>query len=272
MDPASGNVLVLLQPAEETAAGAPSVLNEGVLDGVAAIVGGHVDMRYELGTIVADTGAMAASADEFVVRLRGAGAHAARPHEGVNPITGGAALVSALQSVVTHAVAPGTPAVITVATFKSGVASNVIPESATISGSVRAISAADRRALHGEIARVVDSVAEAFRLDCDIEFQAGTPPLVNDAKCAEWARQAARNTLGDQSLRPLAEPNLGGEDFAFYLEKLPGCFFRVGGRGSDQESVPAHSSRFLPTDDAVLVGAMVLAETARLASSAFAQK
>jgi len=269
-DPAAGDVLVLLQPAEETAEGATAVLNEGVLDGVAAIVGGHVDMRYPLGTIVAERGAMAASADEFLIQLTGSGAHAARPHEGNNPITGGAALVSALQSVVAQIVAPGTPAVITVATFNGGVASNIIPANVTISGSVRAVSASDRQLLHREIARVGESIAQAFGLGASVEFLAGTPPLVNEPRCAEWARQAARNVLGDVSLRPLAEPNLGGEDFAFYLERLAGCFFRVGGRASSQQPIPAHSSKFLPSDDAVALGAAVLAETARIASAQIA--
>jgi amidohydrolase len=271
-NPAEGDVLVVLQPAEETAQGALAILEAGELDGVAAIVGAHVDMRYPLGTVVAQKGHMAASADEFVVKLTGAGSHAARPHEGINPILGAATLVSALQTVVLRNVPPGTPAVLTVATFNAGTASNVIPDVATITGTVRAVDSATRSILHREITSVADAIGAAFGLTVNVGFLAGTPPLVNAAASVAWVREAARTLLGQDALVPLAEPNLGGEDFAFYLERLPGCFFRVGGRASGQEVIPAHSSRFLPADDAVVVGAAVLAETARVASRALRRK
>ena len=268
--PAEGDVLVVLQPAEETGEGANAMMDAGVIEGAAAIIGAHVDMRYALGMVVADVGPMAASADEFSIKLRGSGAHAARPHEGINPVTGGAAIVTALDAVVAQTVPPGTPAVITTTTFNGGAASNVIPESARITGSVRAVNEADREALHREITRVAESIAAAFNLNVVVEFLAGTPSLVNGPESAEWAREAVRRILGDNALQRLAEPNLGGEDFAFYLEKLPGCFFRVGGRAPDQDLIPAHSSRFLPTDEAVSVGAVVLAEAARVAASSIA--
>ena len=267
-NPAEGDVLVVLQPAEETAQGAVALLESGHLDEVAAIIGAHVDMRYPLGTVVAQAGHMAASADEFAIKLTGAGSHAARPHEGINPIVGAAALVGALQSVVVHNVPPGTPAVLTVATFNAGTASNVIPELATLTGTVRAVDPVTRSTLHGEIRRVAEAVGSASGLSVKVEFLAGTPPLVNEASSAEWVREAVRTLLGEDALVPLAEPNLGGEDYAFYLERLPGCFFRVGARADGQEMIPAHSSRFLPADDAVVLGAAVLAESARLASRA----
>jgi len=225
-------------------------------------------MRYSLGTVVAQAGPMAASADEFSIELTGAGSHAARPHEGVNPIVGAANLVSALQSIVASNVAPGTPAVLTVATFNSGTASNVIPESASLAGTVRAVDTASRERLFAAISSVAEGVASAFGLALDLKFLAGTPPLINDTNCVEWTREAVGTVLGRDALVPLAGPNLGGEDFAYYLEKVPGCFFRVGGRALEQEMTPAHSSRFLPSDDAVLVGAAVLAEAARVASRA----
>ena len=271
-NPADGDVLVVLQPAEETAQGALAMIEAGGLDGVAAIIGAHVDMRYPLGTVVAQAGHMAASADEFVIKLTGAGSHAARPHEGINPIVGAATLVSALQEIIVRNVPPGTPAVLTVATFNSGAASNVIPEVASLTGTVRAVDTATRSVLHGEIIRVAEAVASAYGLAVEVEFLAGTPPLVNEATSVEWVREAARTLLGQDALVQLAEPNLGGEDFAFYLERSPGCFFRVGGRALEQETIPAHSSRFLPADDAVLVGAAVLAETVRVAARALIEK
>lgn len=270
-DPAEGDVLVLLQPAEETAQGAVRVIESGSLDDVSAIVGGHVDMRYPVGSVVAQTGHMAASADEFAIKIAGSGSHAARPHEGRNPVVVGAAMVSALETVVARKVPAGMPAVLTSATFNSGSASNIIPESAEITGTVRAVDVATRELLHDEITRVAEHVAAAFGASVAVDFLAGTPPLVNDRSAVEWVRVAAEKLLGTNALVPLSGPNLGGEDFAFYLEKMPGCFFRVGGRSRAQEATPAHSSRFLPHDEAVLVGAAILAETARNASRALAE-
>ena len=270
--PAQGDVLVLLQPAEETAQGARAVIEAGGLDGVAAIIGAHVDVHYPVGTVVAQPGHMAASADQFVVNLTGSGAHAARPHEGINPIVGAATLVNALQTVVAGKVAPGTPAVLTVATFNSGTASNIIPDAAALTGTVRAVDNATRNLLRDEIYRVAQSLASAFGLAAHVEFLAGTPPLVNTADSVEWVREAVRTLLGPAALVPLAGPNLGGEDFAFYLDTMPGCFFRVGGRIPEQEITPAHSSRFLPADEAVLIGAAILAESARVASRALSRR
>jgi len=265
--PATGDVLILFQPAEETAQGASAVLESGVLDGVSSIVGAHVDMSYPVGKIVAPAGHVAASADEFTVQIRGKGSHAARPHEGVNPITGGAAIVNGLQSVVAQAVPSGTPAVVTVAKFEGGTASNIIPETATLAGTIRAADAVTRAALRSGVESVVHNVVAAHGLEGELRFLEGTPPLVNEVSTVEWVRRAGESVLGPGCLVPLTGPNLGGEDFAFYMEQVPGCFFRVGGRGPGQPAIPAHSSKFVPSDDAVVVGAAVLAEAARLASA-----
>lgn len=269
--PAEGDVLVLLQPAEETAQGARAVLESGALEDVSAILGAHVDMHYPAGSVVAQAGHMAASADEFKVSLSGAGSHAARPHEGRNPIVGGAALINVLQSVIPRTVAPGQPAVLTVSTFNGGAVSNVIPESALLTGTLRAANSVTREALQLELTNVARQIGAAFGLETSIEYLAGTPPLVNEPAAIGWVREAVVSILGRDALMPLAGPNLGGEDFAFYLERMRGCFFRVGGCAMGQPHTPAHSSGFLPEDASVLVGAAVLAESARIASKRLAE-
>jgi hippurate hydrolase len=123
-----------------------------------------------------------------------------------------------------------------------------------------------RKTLHDEVRNVVESTAAAHHLEVEIEIELGTPPIVNQEEHVAWARRAAAAVLGDGALRPLGVPNMGGEDFAFYLEKLPGCFLRVGAREPGGEVIPAHSPRFFAADDAIFVGAAVLAETARIAS------
>ena len=266
-EPAAGDVLVLLQPAEEVGAGAAAVLASGALDGAGAVFGGHVDLRFEIGQVVAQAGPLAASADSFRIELVGSGAHGARPHEGRDPVVGGAALVSALQTIVSRRLAPGTPAVVTVGSFHAGTAPNVIPDRAELAGTLRALDPAVRATLRREVESIARAVAAAHGLEARLELGEGTPPLVNPERGAAWARTAAARVLGEEALRPLGYTNLGGEDFAQYLERLPGCFLRIGARRPGEPVVPAHSPRFLPAGEAVAVGAAVLAECARVASA-----
>jgi amidohydrolase len=268
-DPPAGDVIVLLQPGEETGRGAPAMIEAGSLEEVAAIFGGHVDMRFEIGTAVAQPGNVSASADEFTVELRGRGCHAARPNEGTDTIVGLATLVTSLQTIVARRVPPGVPAVVSVGTVEAGTAANIIPDAARLTGTVRAVDSVTRDLLHDELHRMAKSVAETHRLESTVSVKLGTPPLVNEHEFMTWVREAVTGLLGEDALRTLPVPNLGGEDFAFYLEKVPGCFIRIGGRRSDQEPVPAHTPRFLPDDDAVIVGAAVLAEIARAGSRHF---
>lgn len=267
-EPAVGDVLVLLQPAEEVAGGAAAVLASGALDGAGAVFGGHVDLRFEVGQVVAQAGPLAASADSFRIELVGSGAHGARPHEGRDPIVGGAALVSALQTIVSRRLPPGTPAVVTVGAFHAGTAVNVIPERAELGGTLRALDPAVRATLRREVEAIARGVAAAYGLEARFTLGEGAPPLVNPERGAAWARTAAARVLGEDALRPMGTTNMGGEDFASYLERLPGCFLRIGARGPGEPVVPAHSPSFLPADEAVAVGAAVLAECARVASEA----
>jgi amidohydrolase len=271
-EPAAGDALVLLQPAEETAGGAAAVLASGALEGAGAVFGGHVDLRFEVGQVVAQAGPLAASADSFRIELLGSGAHGARPHEGRDPVVGGAALVTALQTIVSRRLAPGTAAVVTVGSFHAGTAPNVIPERAALAGTLRALDPAVRAAVRRELEGIARAVAGAYGLEAQVELGDGTPPLVNPELGTAWARAAATRVLGEAALRPLGFTNLGGEDFARYLERFPGCFLRIGARLPGEPVVPAHSPRFLPADEAVAVGAAVLAECARLASAELARE
>jgi amidohydrolase len=267
-DPAAGDVLLLLQPAEEVGRGALAMLDGRALDGVVAIIGGHVDLRFPVGAVVATAGPLAASTDEFVIELVGAGGHAARPHEARDPIVAAAAVITALQSIVSRHVAPGEPAVVTVGTVQAGTASNVIPAHARLTGTLRAVRPETRSLLQDAMAAIAEQSAGAHRVEARVTVHPGTPAIVNPERAIAWARDAVCALLGAEALTRLPEPNLGGEDFAFYLEHLPGCFLRIGGRSPDGHAVPAHTSRFLPDERAILVGAAVLAETARRAACA----
>ena len=266
-NPAMGDTVILLQPAEEIGQGASAMMKAGALDGVAAIFGGHVDRRFEVGQVVADAGPLAASADSFEIEIVGQGAHAARPHEARDPIVAAAALITAIQTIVARKLNPATPGVVTVGQISAGNAPNVIPDRASLSGTIRAVDPASRKLMHDELKRLATSIGEAHGVQATVRLPEGTPPLVNPEREAGLARAAVANVLGDGALVPLGFLNLAGEDFSYYLERVPGCFLRIGAREKGGVPIPAHSPRFYPAEESIAVGAAVLAECARVASS-----
>ena len=269
-EPAQGDVLIVLQPAEEIGAGAPAILASGALDGVAAIFGGHVDRRFTVGQVVAEAGALAASADSFTITLHGRGAHGARPHEAADPIVAAAAVITALQTIVARRIDPARPAVCTVGSVHAGVASNVIPETAVLTGTLRAMDAPTRAGLVAAVTQIASDVARAHGVRAEVSIEHGTPPIVNPVREAAWAREAAQQALGSDAVVPFGITNMGGEDFAFYMERFPGCFLRIGARAAGEEPTAAHSPRFDVAEGAIVVGAVVLAQCARVASAALA--
>jgi hippurate hydrolase len=269
-DPAAGDVIVILQPAEETGEGASAILESGALDDVRAIFGGHVDRRFAVGQVVADEGPLAASADTFVIELTGRGAHAARPHESADVIVGMAAVIGALQTIVSRRLNPANPGVVTVGAAHAGAAANVIPDRATLTGTVRAVDAASRRLMVDEVKRIAEATAAAYGLRAVVTFDVGTPPIVNPPQPTAWARAAAVSLVGERNVVPLGFLNMAGEDFANYMERIPGCFLRIGAREDGGPVLPAHSPNFYPDEESIFVGAAVLAESARVASAALA--
>jgi hippurate hydrolase len=270
--PATGDVLILLQPAEETGKGAPAMLETGVLDDVQAIFGGHVDRRFSVGDVVADEGPLAASADMFEIVLVGQGAHAARPHESADPIVGLGALIGAIQTIVSRRLNPAHPGVVTIGAVRAGTASNVIPDRATLEGTVRAVDAPSRRLMLDEVKRIAEAIAVSYRLTAEVTLDLGTPPIVNPPNATAWARRAAESLLGEDHVVPLGFLNLAGEDFAHYMERIPGCFLRIGAREPGGSAIPAHAPKFYAAEESIFVGAAVLAETARVASRDLASR
>jgi len=265
-EPAEGDVLVVLQPAEEVGKGALAVLESGALDGVAAIFGGHVDRRFDVGQVVADEGPLAASADTFEIELVGVGAHAARPHEARDPIVALAAVVTALQAIVSRRLNPATPGVVSIGVVQAGSAPNVIPDRARLSGTVRAVEPQSRGLMLSEVERVSREVAAGYGVEAKVVVDRGTPPIVNPPLATRWAREAASDVVGESNVVPLGFLNLAGEDFAHYMERIPGCFLRIGAREAGGPVVPAHSPVFYPAEESLFVGAAVLAACARVAS------
>jgi amidohydrolase len=266
--PAVGEVRIILQPAEELGEGAPKVLASGALDGVEAIFGAHVDWRYRVGEVVADAGPLAASTDTFEVAFHGRGGHGARPQDAIDPIITLAAFVLEAQTIVSRRLDPALPGVVTIGVLDAGSAANVIPESARCTGTIRATTPETRQLLVSEVERLAHAVAATHRCTADVAMREGTPPLMNAQQASAWAKASARALLGEESLRSLAVANMGGEDFAFYTERMAGCFMRIGTWRDGRSGAGVHTPRFDPDEDALFVASALLADCARTASAA----
>ena len=265
--PADGEVRLILQPAEEVGEGATKVLASGALDGVSAIYGGHVDWRFPVGQVVATAGALAASSDTFEVTFHGRGGHGARPQDTIDPVIGLGAFIMEVQTLVSRRLDPGQPGVVTVGVVMAGSASNVIPERARCAGTIRATTPEARALLCEGVRQVAEAVATLHRLRAEVVLSEGTPPLVNSATAAAFAQSGAAEVVGAEGLRRLPTPNMGAEDFAFYLERLDGCFMRIGTLGDGMSAAGVHTPRFDPDERALFVGGAVLAAIARVASA-----
>ncbi len=256
---------LLWQPAEETVEGALAMIEDGVLEGAGMIFGGHLDRHYPPGEIAISEGAVNASTDTFHIRIEGEGGHGGRPHEALDAVVVGSLLVTALQTIVSREINPAHPSVVSVGRFVAGSAPNVIAGSAELSGTIRSHEAAVREHLCRSIERIGRAVGELHAARVEVTIARGTPAVVNTPEMAELARGAARAVVGARGVVELATPNMGGEDFAHFLQHVPGCYVRIGGQVPGRESYPAHSSRFDFDERALSIGAAFMAELARRA-------
>jgi hippurate hydrolase len=162
--------------------------------------------------------------------------------------------------------------VVTIGKVNAGTAPNIIPDTAELRGTLRALDPDTRALLAEEVKQISRKVGETYGLDVDATVHDnGSPPIVNPPEPTGWAHAAAVSLLGEKNVVPLPFLNMGGEDFAFYMERMPGCFMRIGAREPGGEVVPAHSPHFYADEGCIFVGAAILAETARCASEALAQ-
>ena len=265
--PAAGDVRLVFQPAEEVGEGATKVLDEGALDGVRAIFGAHVDWRFRVGEVVATPGPLAASTDTFEITFHGRGGHGARPQDTRDPVIGLAAFILEAQTLVSRRLDPGLPGVVSVGTLMAGGAPNVIPERARCAGTIRATVPESRALLCDGVRQLAESIAAAHGLRAEVKLTEGTPPLVNTAQAAAWAQATVRDLLGPDALTRLSVANMGGEDFAFYTERMEGCFLRIGTWREGRERSGVHTPRFDPDEEALFVAGAVMAGCARTASA-----
>ncbi|HET7291482.1 MAG TPA: amidohydrolase [Vicinamibacteria bacterium] len=257
-----GRVRIVFQPAEEGEGGAQAVIRAGAMDGVHTAFGIHLWNELPVGTIGVKTGPLMASVDRLRVVIRGRGGHGAKPHRAADPVVAAAHVVTALQTIVSREVSPIQPAVITVASIRSGEAFNVIPEEAILTGTIRTFDDELRGSMPARIARVARGVASGLQCRADVEVRAGNPAVVNDAGAAEIARRAAAKVVGEANVVE-PEPTMGGEDMACYFAKAPGCFVFIGSANAERGLDRPHHSPHFDFDEAALpIGCEFLVQAA----------
>lgn len=260
-----GAVKFAFQPAEEGGNGALAMIEDGVLENphVDAAFGLHVMNNLPLGTIAATAGPIMGSVDKFTITIRGKGGHAAMPHEAVDPILAAAHIVAALQSMVSRAADPFDQLVVSVTQIKAGDAFNVIPETAELGGTVRSMGGRPYDEAPGRLTVITNGVASALGCSAAVEYVRQTPATINDEAMTQLVARIAAQLVGEGAVLTAAR-TLGGEDFSFFLRRVPGCFAWVGSQNPAKGfDAPHHSPRFDIDEAAMPTGVELLDRIAR---------
>jgi amidohydrolase len=260
-----GTVKFAFQPAEEGGNGALAMIEDGALEAptVDAAFGLHVMNNIPIGTISATAGPIMGSVDKFTIRVRGKGGHAAMPHEAVDPVLAAAHVVSAIQSLVSRGADPFDQLVVSVTQIKAGDAFNVIPEQAELGGTVRSMGGRLYEEAPERLTAIAKGVAGGLGCAAEVDYVRQTPVAVNNAAMTGLVARVAAGLVGEQSVLTSAR-TLGGEDFAFFLERVPGCFAWVGSQNALKGyDAPHHSPRFDIDEEAMLIGADLMERVAR---------
>ncbi len=262
--PLPANLRFIFQPAEEVLdAGAQEMIEDGVLENVKAIFALHAYPYLPTGQIGYKYGVMLASADMFEIRIKGKSAHGARPHEGVDAILVTSMVVNSLNHIVSRQIDPLHPAVISLGTIEGGKAANVLCDHVTLKGTVRTVNHEIRKKIPEMMELTIDGICKSMHASFEFEYNFGTPEVLNDNAMVDLIVSEAQELLGSENCIDLQDPVMGGEDFGFYLEKIPGAFIRLGTCSDEKESCYSqHNSRFNVDDNALEYGMKVLAATA----------
>ncbi len=266
----AGVVLLMFQPGEEEAHGARRMMDDGLLDDPRpdAAFALHVLPNLPRGVVASRAGTLLASTDILRATVRGRGGHAAMPHEALDPVPAACEIVGALQTWVTRRVAVSDPAVLTITGVTAGATHNVIPDTAEILGTLRTLSARTRESGRDGFRRVVEHVAAAHGLRGEVSIEPGYPPTANDPRAVALLRKAAVRMWGEAAWRTVPAPVMGGEDFAYVLEEIPGAmaFLGVAAPGVDPRAAPPLHNPRMSLDEAALAdGVALLCATAERA-------
>jgi len=251
----SGTVRFVFQPAEEGYAGGRAMIEEGVAEDVRQIFALHLWPGLKFGVAATKAGPIMAASDAFEIKVKGSGGHGAMPHLTTDAVAIAAQIVTALQTIVSREVDPVEPAVLTVGEIGAGSAFNIIPETARLGGTVRTLNAELRERMPERIEELARGVAKGMRGDVNLDYDFSYPVTANDADAARLALGVAGELFGEERAVELDNPSMGAEDFAFFLEKVPGAFIWLGVGDVSNLHTPQFSfeEEILPQGAALLV-------------------
>ncbi len=258
-----GRIRLMFQPAEEQIpGGAQLLIAEGVLDEVDRVLGLHLSSDLNTGLAGAVIGAQTANADRFTITIEGRGGHGSQPELSVDPVVIAAEMVLALQTIVSRNISPRHPAVLTIGTIQSGSNFNIIAPRATLTGTVRTFSQADRHLIQQRMQALTENLASAHEASSHLDYQEGYPSVDNTLLETELTYEVIRTVLGPGGLHPIT-PLMAGEDFSYYQTICPGTFFMLGcGNVAVGARFPHHHPQFTLDENALPLGTAILVETA----------
>ena len=257
-----GTVKLAFQPAEETAKGAQAMIEAGALDGVDGCFAIHVWQEVASGKVAVNCGVQMGAADMFVIDIEGKGGHGAAPHQCVDAAVVASAMVNNLQTLVSREFDPAEPAVLTVGKMEVGTRCNVIAERGRLEGTTRYFSKDIGQRFPQAMERVVSHTAQTFRAKAVLDYERIMPPAINNAGMARTVQQAASHMFGKDGVISI-RPTSGGEDFAYFMERIPGVIALVGiGNPACGAIWPHHSGKFLVDESALLLCAGLYAQVA----------
>lgn len=255
-----GSVRFLFQPAEEGAGGARYMIEDGCLDGVAEIYGIHLWNYQKYGEIGVKEGPILAAADEFKITIKGIGGHGAAPQGSVDAVVVSAHLITTLQTIVSRNTNPLESTVVSIGMINGGYSFNIIADEVVLKGTARSYSEENRQLIKRRMQEIIDGIGQSFGAIIDFDYHDGYPPTVNDKEVYEKLLISAKKIVGEGAGDPYL--SMGGEDFSYYAQKIPGCFFFVGSAPENQpfRSVPHHCSHFDIDERALMIGSSVFVQ------------
>jgi len=259
-----GNVKLIFQPAEEGPGGALPLINAGVLENptVDAAFGLHLGtFVVRAGQIALREGPVCAAPDTITIVVRGKGGHGAHPHLSVDAVVAASHVVVALQTIVSREIDPLSAVVLSLGTIKGGYRENVIADEVEITGTVRTLSPEIRAAMPERIERIIKGVCDSMRCDFTLTYEEGYPVLVNDSTLTTLVERVGQRVLGASNVMRAPVPSMGGEDFSYFAQKVPSCFFYLGALNPEKDChYPIHHPKFNFDEDALPYGSAMLAE------------
>ena len=249
-----GNVKLLFQPAEEGPGGAKPMIEAGVLNNpdVDYMLALHINPDIEKNMVGIKQNVMMAAPDIFEITIKGKGAHGAHPEKGVDPISIGAQIVLGLQHIKSRELNTHQPVVISCGSFQAGNVFNVIPEVAKLKGTVRTFDHELRQKIKTRIIEMVKNITKAYRAECSCDYDFRYPPLINDEELTRLMKQVIKKDLGEEYLYEIAQPSMGGEDFAYFAKKAQSTYMLLGTRNEEMGITHALHSPYFDFDEDIL--------------------